>query len=101
MCIRDRDGSVFIFSENQEAGEKAKKTIENIVKDPEVGETYVGKVTKIMQFGCFVEFLPGKEGLVHISKLDNKRVEKLSLIHIYQISDDMTVAVARILKKVS
>ena len=73
----EEDGSVFIFSENQEAGEKAKKTIENIVKDPEVGETYVGKVTKIMQFGCFVEFLPGKEGLVHISKLDNKRVEKV------------------------
>ncbi len=73
----EEDGSVFIFSENQDAGEKAKKTIENIVKEPEVGETYVGKVTKIMQFGCFVEFLPGKEGLVHISKLDTKRVEKV------------------------
>ena len=73
----EEDGSVFIFSENQESGEKAKKTIESIIKEPEVGETYVGKVTKIMQFGCFVEFLPGKEGLVHISKLDNKRVEKV------------------------
>ncbi len=73
----EEDGRIFIFAENQEAGNKAQKMIEDIVRDPEVGETYLGKVVKIMQFGAFVEFLPGKEGLVHISKLDTKRVEKV------------------------
>lgn len=71
------DGRIFIFAENQESGKKAQQMIEDIVRDPVVGETYMGKVVKIMQFGAFVEFLPGKEGLVHISKLDTKRVEKV------------------------
>ena len=71
------DGTVFILAVNSEAGEKALKIIESIVEEPEVGKIYLGKVTKIMAFGAFVEFLPGKEGLVHISKLDNKRVEKV------------------------
>ena len=62
--------------------------IEGIAKDPQVGDVFRGKVVRIMQFGAFVEFAPGKDGLVHISKLADKRVEKvedvvnLSLIHI-------------------
>ena len=73
----EEDGRIFIFAQDQAAGEKARTMIENIVRDPVVGETYMGKVVKLMQFGAFVEFMPGKEGLVHISKLDNKRVEKV------------------------
>jgi len=72
------DGSVFIATTDAVAAQRAKETIEGIVADPEVGTIYKGKVTKIMDFGAFVEFLPGREGLVHISKLDHKRVEKVT-----------------------
>ena len=71
------DGSVFILSEDTEAANRALETIEGIVAEPEVGKIYKGKVTKIMEFGAFVEFMPNREGLVHISKLDNKRVNKV------------------------
>ncbi len=71
------DGSVFILSEDTEAANRALATIEGIVAEPEVGKIYMGKVTKIMEFGAFVEFMPNREGLVHISKLDNKRVNKV------------------------
>ena len=56
---------------------KAKAIIEGIVAEPEVGKTYSGKITKIMQFGAFVEILPGKEGLLHISQMDKQRVAKV------------------------
>ncbi len=72
------DGSVFILTPDSEAGQAAVDIIKGIVAEPEVGTIYKGKVTKIMDFGAFVEFLPGKEGLVHISKLDHKRVEKVT-----------------------
>jgi polyribonucleotide nucleotidyltransferase len=72
------DGSVFIATTDADAAQKAKEIIEGIVAEPEVGMIYKGKVTKIMDFGAFVEFLPGREGLVHISKLDEKRVEKVT-----------------------
>ena len=72
------DGNVFIATNDSEAGNKALETIKGIVAEPEVGKTYKAKVVRIMDFGAFVEFLPGKEGLVHISKLDNKRVEKVT-----------------------
>ena len=72
------DGNVFIATNDQEAGDKALEIIKGIVAEPEVGTIYKGKVTRIMDFGAFVEFLPGKEGLVHISKLDHKRVEKVT-----------------------
>ncbi len=72
------DGNVFIATNDSEAGNKALETIKAIVAEPEVGKTYKAKVVRIMDFGAFVEFLPGKEGLVHISKLDNKRVEKVT-----------------------
>ena len=73
----DDDGSVFILTTDQEAGNKALATIEGIVAEPEVGMIYTGKVVKIIEIGAFVEFLPGREGLVHISKLENRRVAKV------------------------
>lgn len=71
------DGMVYIATQDAAAAQKALSIVEGIVAEPEVGKIYTGKVTRIMNFGAFVEFLPGKEGLVHISKLDNKRVEKV------------------------
>jgi polyribonucleotide nucleotidyltransferase len=71
------DGSIYIAAPNQESGRRAFEIIQNIVKEPVVGEVYVGKVIKIMNFGAFVEILPGKEGLVHISNLAHKRVNKV------------------------
>ncbi len=73
----EEDGRVFIAAINSEMGALALKKIEDIIKDPEVGEIYDGKVVKIMDFGAFVEILPGKDGLVHISKLAKGRVEKV------------------------
>jgi len=74
----EEDGRVFIAAVDPEGGNLAKKMIEDIIKDPEVGEIYEGKVVKIMDFGAFVEILPGTDGLVHISKLANHRVEKVT-----------------------
>lgn len=73
----EEDGTVYVASPDQASGEKAVQMVIAVTRDPEVGDIYTGKVTKLMPFGCFVEFLPGKEGLVHISKLDRKRVEKV------------------------
>ncbi len=73
----ENDGRVFITAENLEAGNKAKAMVENIVKEPEVGEVYKGKVTRLMKFGAFIEILPGKEGLVHISNIAHERIEKV------------------------
>ncbi|SCY12203.1 polyribonucleotide nucleotidyltransferase [Alkaliphilus peptidifermentans] len=73
----ENDGTIYIAAPNQESGNQALKTIENIVREPEVGETFKGKVIKIMNFGAFVEILPGKEGLVHISNLAHERVNKV------------------------
>ncbi len=70
-------GIVFITSEKKESAEKAVEWVKNIVREVEVGEIFQGKVKRIMDFGCFVEILPGQEGLVHISKLSNERVEKV------------------------
>ena len=71
-------GRVFIAAVDSEAGDKAQKMIEAIVKEPEAGEIYEGKVVRIMDFGAFVEILPGKDGLIHISKLAKGRVEKVT-----------------------
>lgn len=73
----EQDGTIFIASPDHESGRRAVEMIENIVKDPVVGETYMGKVIKIMNFGAFVEILPGKEGLVHVSNLAHERVNKV------------------------
>ena len=71
------DGSVFIAAVNRDAALAAKKIIDGICFEPEVGEIYEGKVTRILPIGAFVEIAPGKEGLVHISKLEHFRVEKV------------------------
>ncbi len=71
------DGRVFIAAVDSASGDKAKQIIEGIVKEPQPGEIYEGTVVRTTTFGAFVEILPGKDGLVHISKLDNKRVEKV------------------------
>ncbi|MEX1377371.1 MAG: polyribonucleotide nucleotidyltransferase [Eubacteriales bacterium] len=71
------EGIVYIATSDQEAMDKARAMIEAIVKEVEVGEVYLGKVVKLMAFGAFVELLPGKDGLCHISKLANHRVEKV------------------------
>lgn len=88
------DGRVFILSPNHEAAERALKMIEAITKEVEVGQTYVGKVMRIMNFGAFVEILPGKEGLVHISKLAHTRVEKVE--DVVKVGDELTVKVTEI-----
>ena len=71
------DGSIFISALNPESCDAAKKAIDTIVFVPEVGSLYYGRVVRLMQFGAFVELAPGKDGLVHISKLANHRVEKV------------------------
>jgi polyribonucleotide nucleotidyltransferase len=71
------DGSVFIMANDQESGEAARKMILNLTRETVVGELYEGTVKKIMNFGAFVEFLPGQEGLVHISQLADYHVQKV------------------------
>lgn len=85
------DGSVIIASVDSEMGEKAKSIIENIIKDVEVGEVYEGTVTKIMKFGAFVDVLNGKEGLLHISQIDNKRINEVE--DVLKTGDKVTVKV--------
>ncbi len=74
----EEDGSVFVSGKNKEVVKHAIKMIEALTKEPKVGEIYEGRVTKITDFGAFVEFLPGKEGLVHISNLKDQRVNSVS-----------------------
>jgi len=83
------DGSIFIAAVNRDGGIAAQKAIEAIVFEPVEGEIYEGLVTRIIPIGAFVEFAPGKEGLVHISKLDFKRVEKVE--DVVNVGDTMKV----------
>jgi polyribonucleotide nucleotidyltransferase len=71
------DGTICIAAVNAADGEKARQMIEAIAKDPEVGDLFFGKVTRIMNFGAFVEIAPGKEGLIRINHLDTRFVEKV------------------------
>ena len=88
------DGKVFIAAVDGEAGKKAVKIIENLVREVEVGATYLGKVTRLMNFGAFVEILPGKEGLVHISQLASQRVNKVE--DVVKPGDEILVKVTEI-----
>ena len=88
------DGRVFISTPDEEAAAKARRIIEGIAKDVEVGDVYTGKVVRIMNFGVFVELLPGKDGMVHISKLANGRVEKCE--DVVKVGDELEVKVAEI-----
>jgi len=88
------DGRVYIASTDEEGGKKAQQLIERYVKDVEVGETYLGVVKRIMNFGAFVEILPGKEGLVHISQLENRRVKRVE--DVLKVGDEVLVKVLEI-----
>ena len=88
------DGKVFILGLDQEGVDRAMYIVETIVKDPEIGAIYKGKVTRLMNFGAFVEIAPGKEGLVHISKLENYRVDKVE--DVVQPGDEVYVKVTEI-----
>ena len=88
------DGSVYIATPDEDAANKARRMIEAIAKDVEVGDVYRGKVVRMMSFGVFVEFLPGKDGMIHISKLANGRVEKCE--DVVKIGDELEVRVAEI-----
>lgn len=90
----EQDGRVFIASSNQEMNDKAKAIIEGIVREVLVGEIYVGKVKRVEKFGAFVEVLPNKEGLVHISQLSTERVAKVE--DVVAIGDSITVKVTEI-----
>lgn len=90
----DDSGLVTIYSVEMEGAEAAKKEIELLTKDVEVGEVYEGTVTRIMNFGAFIEILPGKEGLLHISKMAKERVEKVE--DVMNVGDKVIVKVAEI-----
>jgi len=93
----DDSGLVTIYSTDMESAEEAKAEIEILTKDVEVGEVYMGKVTRIMNFGAFIEILPGKEGLLHISKMAKERVEKVE--DVMNVGDALEVKVAEIDKQ--
>ncbi len=90
----EEDGSVFIMGLNLDNARRALFMVETIANDPEVGALYKGRVTRIMGFGAFVEIAPGKEGLVHISKLENRRVEKVE--DVVNVGDEIIVKVTEI-----
>ena len=90
----EEDGRVCIYTDDAENGKKALKMIEDIAKDIEVGKVYDGKVTRIMNFGAFVDIGGGREGLLHISKISNKRVEKVE--DVLAVGDEIKVKVYEI-----
>jgi polyribonucleotide nucleotidyltransferase len=93
----EQDGTVFIASTNQEMNQKAKKIIEDIVREVQVGEMYLGKVKRIEKFGAFLEIFAGKDGLVHISELAEERVGKVE--DVIKIGDELLVKVTEIDKQ--
>ena len=88
------DGRVFISTPDEEAAKRARGIIEGIARDIQPGDVFTGKVVRIMNFGAFVELAPGKDGMIHISKLANKRVEKVE--DVVKIGDLLEVKVAEI-----
>ena len=93
----EETGRVYIAAVNSEAAAKAIKMIEDVTAEAVPGKTYTGKVTRIMNFGAFVEILPGKEGLVHISQLSTERVEKVE--DVVSVGDEIVVKVTEIDQK--
>nr|PZN05279.1 MAG: polyribonucleotide nucleotidyltransferase [Bacillota bacterium] len=91
------DGKIYVAAPNEAAGKKALEMIKNITQDVEVGKIYLGKVLRITNFGAFVEILPGKEGLVHISKLSKGRVKRVE--DVVKIGDEILVKVTDIDKQ--
>ncbi len=90
----EEDGNVFISALDITDAKRALSIVETIAKDPEIGAIYKGRVTRLMNFGAFVEIAPGKEGLVHISRLDVKRVEKVE--DVVAVGDEVLVKVTEI-----
>jgi polyribonucleotide nucleotidyltransferase len=90
----EQDGRIYIASSDSEQNEKAKKIIEDLVREVEVGQTYLGNVKRVEKFGAFVELFPGKEGLVHISQLALERVAKVQ--DVVSIGDQIMVKVTEI-----
>ncbi|MBQ3168911.1 MAG: S1 RNA-binding domain-containing protein, partial [Clostridia bacterium] len=88
------DGSVYIATDDAAAAQRAKSIIEGIVRELKVGDVFTGKVARIMTFGAFVEYAPGKDGMIHISKLANERVEKVE--DVVNIGDMLECKVAEI-----
>jgi polyribonucleotide nucleotidyltransferase len=88
------DGTIYIAAVNPEKGKMAMQMIEGLTKSVEVGEVYNGKVTRVEKYGAFVEILPGKEGLVHISRLAHERVEKTE--DVVKLGDEVPVKVINI-----
>ncbi|HBH2017335.1 TPA: S1 RNA-binding domain-containing protein, partial [Clostridioides difficile] len=93
----EQTGEVFISGIEIDMIKKAQELINNIVVEPEVGKTYKGKVSRIMNFGAFVEILPGKEGLLHISHIAHERVAKVE--DVLNIGDEVEVKVTEIDEK--
>ncbi|HAA38312.1 MAG TPA: polyribonucleotide nucleotidyltransferase, partial [Firmicutes bacterium] len=85
------DGTIYIAAVNAAGGLKAQEMIERLTKDIEVGDTYIGKITRVEKYGAFAEILPGKEGLIHISRLAHERVEKTE--DVVKIGDEVPVKV--------
>ena len=90
----EEDGTVFFATTDSEAAQRALRIVRGIAGDIEIGDIFSATVTKIMEFGAFVEYLPGKEGLVHISKLDTKRVEKVT--DVVNVGDQINVMLVEI-----
>jgi polyribonucleotide nucleotidyltransferase len=90
----EEDGRVFISSPEKESVDLAKQMVEFFTAEVEVGKTYKGRVTRIMNFGAFVEILPGKEGLVHISQLSDRHVKNVE--EVVHEGDEVTVKVVEI-----
>lgn len=90
----EEDGTVYVSSEKEENIEKAMEIIGGIVREAQIGDQYTGKVRRIMPFGAFVELWPGQEGMVHISKLSSRRIEKVT--DVVQIGDTIPVKVIEI-----
>ncbi len=90
----EEDGSVYVLATDIDNARRAISIIDTIAKDPEIGAIYKGKVTRLMPFGAFVEIAPGKEGLVHISRLDIKRIDKVE--DVVAIGDEIIVMVTEI-----
>ncbi len=90
----ENDGTIFISATLEENGTRAKDMIKDILEVPEVGKIYNGKVKKIMPFGAFVEIMPGKEGLLHISEIETYRIKKVE--DVLKVGDDVEVKVIKI-----
>ena len=92
--VKNEDGTTRIFAAMKKAGEAAKEMIKNIVKEPEVGEEYNGEVVGIKDFGAFVRLTPGKDGLLHISKIAKGRINKVE--DVLNVGDEVKVVITDI-----